>query len=181
MNLIWKSRPSSFNQYSNWLLLFNALRDQKTNKIISRDVSPKKITFSINAKWNELLSGCTFVNALHGEEKIVYTLSACLTARKIWISIDDSWPNFFFRYFTLFSKAFSQCIYIFLIRNICINELANVSQLSFTATQYSSDCARSLAHSLNAIQLVWWMQFRCIDCCCCGWLLYRFQIDTVRL
>lgn len=37
-----------------------------------------------------------WVNALHGEEKIVYTLSACLTARKIWISIDDSWPNFFF-------------------------------------------------------------------------------------
>lgn len=99
-------------------------------------------------------------------------------------NMDFHWwflTQFFFRYFTLFSKAFSQCIYIFLIRNICINELANVSQLSFTATQYSSDCARSLAHSLNAIQLVWWMQFRCIDCCCCGWLLYRFQIDTVRL
>lgn len=71
---------------------------------------------------------------------------ACLTARKIWISIDDSWPNLFLA-FSLCSRVsqsqffmhFNIFWYEYLYLYIYINELANVlATLVHSSHKYNS-------------------------------------------
>lgn len=154
MDLILKSLVLLSCQYSNWMAFCFNLDEMNLRKSHFHYNGIKPCLPLIYFDWMHIFRGKKHQLLAHKLE-----------------NMDFNWW-FLTQFFILFSRVVSHAFTLFLIRNICINELA----LSLGAHTYTHTNS-----SLYAVWLVWWMQFRCaivvvaIIAAVCVAVVFRFH------